>query len=277
MAINYYYRNEPESVRKEQDLHLDRLLKELGVLDLSLWTIDIAHICALMNIRHEMHTITLGVDENYSSEHFYSVDSNFEKEKNRIRNKFNNANQLGIKISKNSISLDTIKSTMSQNNICIVLVDANLLNAKNIDLLDKESLEHTLETEQVFKSQSPTNDDKCCFFNSFYCCHSSNQLVASSSEFDSLNLAEDRQNTSQSGSKNLDELVELNLRNLNSKRSNNNYRGHFIALIGFDDSRQLMFYRNPASKKNFSFTSYLNFEISRKSYGTDQDILFVYV
>jgi hypothetical protein len=42
-----------------------------------------------------MYTITLGVDENYSSENFYSADKDFEAEKSRIREKFDNADKLG--------------------------------------------------------------------------------------------------------------------------------------------------------------------------------------
>ena len=48
-----------------------------------------------MKIKHEMCTITLGVDDNYSSEEFYSVDKDFEFEKQRIRDKFNKAEELG--------------------------------------------------------------------------------------------------------------------------------------------------------------------------------------
>jgi hypothetical protein len=42
-----------------------------------------------------MYTITMGVDENYSSEGFYSADKDFEREESRIREKFNNAEKLG--------------------------------------------------------------------------------------------------------------------------------------------------------------------------------------
>ena len=43
-----------------------------------------------------MYTITLGVDEDYSTEYFYSSNmDDFESEKQRIREKFANAAKLG--------------------------------------------------------------------------------------------------------------------------------------------------------------------------------------
>ena len=83
------------SVQTEHQAHLNLLLEKLGVRDLSLWTIEIAHICALMRIKHTMHTVTLGVDEKYSSENFYAADVDFEAEKQRIREKFSNAEKSG--------------------------------------------------------------------------------------------------------------------------------------------------------------------------------------
>jgi hypothetical protein len=77
---------------------------------------------------------------------------------------------------------------------------------------------------------------------------------------------------------NLDDIVALNLAQLkNENSSSNNYSGHFIILIGYDDNRHLIFYRNPASKRNFSYTTYFDFELARRSYGTDEDILFLYI
>lgn len=42
-----------------------------------------------------MYTITIGVQENYSNEEFYSKERNFSIEKQRINQKFTNASQLG--------------------------------------------------------------------------------------------------------------------------------------------------------------------------------------
>lgn len=60
------------------------------------------------------------------------------------------------------------------------------------------------------------------------------------------------------------------------KTKSTGYLGHFIVVIGFDDARRVIVYRNPSSDFEISFTSYENFERARLSFGTDEDILFIY-
>jgi hypothetical protein len=55
------------------------------------------------------------------------------------------------------------------------------------------------------------------------------------------------------------------------------YCGHFIVLVGYDEENSVFFYLNPSTSKNLSFTCENDIEISRKDYGTDEDILFVYI
>ena len=55
------------------------------------------------------------------------------------------------------------------------------------------------------------------------------------------------------------------------------YCGHFIVLVGYDEKNRVFFYLNPSTSKNLSFTFEDDLEISRKDYGTDEDILFVYI
>jgi len=47
-------------------------------------------------------------------------------------------------------------------------------------------------------------------------------------------------------------------------------------LIGFDELKRRIYYRNPGTSITLSYTSESDFEKARKSYGTDEDILFVY-
>lgn len=54
------------------------------------------------------------------------------------------------------------------------------------------------------------------------------------------------------------------------------YCGHFIVLIGYDDTNNRFFYRNPSTYRNLSYTTQENLELARKAYGTDEDIIFVY-
>ncbi len=82
-----------------------------------------------------------------------------------------------------------------------------------------------------------------------------------------------------------------NLRNLSNLPMNSNfisnlvssikskfgYAGHFIVLIGYDNTNKIIFYRNPSTRKCLSYTSDENFDIARKAYGTDEDIVFIYL
>ncbi|XP_068952783.1 protein GUCD1 [Petaurus breviceps papuanus] len=54
------------------------------------------------------------------------------------------------------------------------------------------------------------------------------------------------------------------------------YQGHFIVLCGYNRASESIFYNNPAYADRMCSTSVTNFEEARTSYGTDEDILFVY-
>ena len=227
-------------------LNLDEILIKLGVKNFSLWTIDIAHVCSIKNLKHVMYTITWGVQESYVNEDFYSKEREFNFEKQRICHLFQQSTQLGLNIVQQSVSLDFVKSEMTMKKcVCIVLVDANLLKGKNVDDSDDDEINLCLDAiDDNLRSSCSSN--KCCF---------------------SLNSTDKDDNYDD-----INKKVEVNL----IKNSQNNYLGHFIVLIGYDDLRNLIFYRNPATSKKLSITTYVNFEIARKSYGTDQDILFIY-
>ncbi|XP_062038524.1 protein GUCD1 isoform X2 [Lepus europaeus] len=55
------------------------------------------------------------------------------------------------------------------------------------------------------------------------------------------------------------------------------YQGHFIVLRGYSRATSCIFYNNPAYADRMCSTSISNFEEARTSYGTDEDILFVYL
>ncbi|XP_068845761.1 protein GUCD1 isoform X1 [Capricornis sumatraensis] len=56
------------------------------------------------------------------------------------------------------------------------------------------------------------------------------------------------------------------------------YQGHFIVLRGYSRAAGCVFYNNPAyADPGMCSASISNFEEARTSYGTDEDILFVYV
>ncbi|RNA16987.1 GUCD1 isoform X2 [Brachionus plicatilis] len=247
MAINFIHRNCPHALRNERVSNIDHLLRHLNLDSKSLWTIDIAHLCAMEKINHVMYTITLGVLDSYSSVDFYSNETNFRSEMLRIEQKFSKAKEIGINVIKDSIDLDRIKYELNRNNVCIVLVDANLLNGKNIHLEDEDKDLNEVYNSEDMKDFHRVSRASCCI-NPF------------------------GKKTDKNSKTDLNKMVEMNIK----KSSRSSYCGHYITLVGYDDVKELIFYRNPSSVQNFSFTSYLNFEIARKSFGTDQDILFIY-
>ncbi|XP_062855257.1 protein GUCD1 isoform X2 [Trichomycterus rosablanca] len=54
------------------------------------------------------------------------------------------------------------------------------------------------------------------------------------------------------------------------------YQGHFVVVCGFNRRTGCIFYNNPAYSDRVCCTSVSNFEEARKSYGTDEDILFIF-
>ncbi|XP_066249006.1 protein GUCD1 isoform X1 [Euwallacea similis] len=54
------------------------------------------------------------------------------------------------------------------------------------------------------------------------------------------------------------------------------YQGHYIVLCGYDIERQKIFYRNPSFADHVCQMSLSTLEEARKSYGTDEDLIFIY-
>ncbi|KAL3858021.1 hypothetical protein ACJMK2_012637 [Sinanodonta woodiana] len=54
------------------------------------------------------------------------------------------------------------------------------------------------------------------------------------------------------------------------------YQGHYVVVCGFDLKKKRIFYKNPAFDTELCCSGMDKFDIARKSYGTDEDVLFVY-
>lgn len=66
------------------------------------------------------------------------------------------------------------------------------------------------------------------------------------------------------------------MRMLSCCNSNFSYQGHYIVLCGFDKIDSKILYRNPSVVNKVCSMSYDSFECARKSFGTDEDVLFVF-
>ncbi|XP_064110013.1 protein GUCD1-like isoform X1 [Macrobrachium nipponense] len=54
------------------------------------------------------------------------------------------------------------------------------------------------------------------------------------------------------------------------------YQGHYILLIGYSMKKSLVYYRNPSFKNHICSIAFSRLDKARKSYGTDEDVLFIY-
>lgn len=54
------------------------------------------------------------------------------------------------------------------------------------------------------------------------------------------------------------------------------YQGHYVLLIGFDMKNSHIYYRNPSFGNRICTISFAKLDKARRSYGTDEDIIFIY-
>lgn len=54
------------------------------------------------------------------------------------------------------------------------------------------------------------------------------------------------------------------------------YQGHYVVVCGYDKKKRRIFYKNPSYDEDLCCSRMEKFDAARKSYGTDEDTLFVY-
>ncbi|XP_037014624.1 protein GUCD1 isoform X2 [Artibeus jamaicensis] len=221
------------------DGEFESALQELR-LTRSIWTIDLAYLMRHFGVRHRFCTQTLGVDKGYKNQSFYR--KHFDTEETRVNQLFAQAKACKVLVEKCTVSVQDIQAHLAQGHVAIVLVNSGVLHC---DLCS-----------------SPTK--YCCFAPRGHRCFCRTP----------------------------------------------DYQGHFIVLRGYNRATGSIFYNNPAyadhpaspgplspvpslwacSKPATTLktcwppphpgmcsTSVSNFEEARTSYGTDEDILFVYL
>ena len=57
--------------------------------------------------------------------------------------------------------------------------------------------------------------------------------------------------------------------------STEHYEGHYIVLCGYDTEKGVIFCKNPSLEDSECCVNIPSFDKARKSYGTDEDIIFV--
>ena len=225
--------------------NLNKFVEEEGFGE-STWTIDLCYILHRFKIKFQYTTITIGVDPGYSKEAFY--DKVLAKDYDRVNSRFKAAENNQMSIVEKSVGLDKILEHLDKNGPVILLTNANLLRCS-----------------------------KCNNYGSCYQFCFSNTSVSYQesliSVFRIILLF-----LSMIG-KNILKLLEfLTLGFLKSLENNyqNHYQGHYILLVGYNEKTKEILYRNPTLKDKICYINYDSLEEARTSYGTDEDILFIY-
>ncbi|XP_022093278.1 protein GUCD1-like isoform X2 [Acanthaster planci] len=109
----------------------DEICKKLGFGE-SIWTIDLAHLMVQFNVKHQLYTITLGVDPTYQEVDYYInvMKSEFVSEQQRVNNLFASAARRGIQVEKRSVTIAEIEHHLCGQNPAIVLVDNTILQCE---------------------------------------------------------------------------------------------------------------------------------------------------
>ncbi|XP_078492761.1 protein GUCD1-like isoform X1 [Ciona intestinalis] len=223
-------------------------------LEKSVWTIDLAYLCAIMGIRHMLTTITLGADSTYSEESFYlnQLKTSFSVEMNRVNKLFKSAQERNVFVEKKSKSVTEIFNHIANHNQpVIVLVDDSKL--KRICLTESKPASVVTKT--------PENAD---------------HLHTGSNSSQSIKPKTIIQKEEQSNTTNTEESVQSDEITSVENEEKLKYWGHFILVVGFDLKQKEVIFNDPSANYPKSRCSVSSFEKARKSYGTDEDLLFIF-
>lgn len=183
----------------------------------SVWTIDLAYLLTAFEIKNQLSTITLGVDANYADVDFYAT--HLSRDNLRVNQLFRDAHLKGVKVVKESVSMDDIVDFLDKRQPIIILIDWKKMSC-------------------------------------IHCC------------------------TGPRLSKKLkDSMMEVFNGSLDSEtdnKTNRGYQGHYVCLTGVDREKRLIYFSNPSAKHPVCVSSVEEVETARKSYGTDEDLIFIF-
>nr|CAB3251388.1 protein GUCD1 [Phallusia mammillata] len=140
------FRNFPENAVK--------LAIEKHNMDHSVWTIDLAYLCMLLEIRHEMFTLLTEVNESFVNEPFYANQANFDAETDRANRLFAMVCENNVLVEKRKITLESIIShIILHTQPVIVLIDSAKLQTIQEDFLVENMKSLNIGEDQNDKQQ----------------------------------------------------------------------------------------------------------------------------
>ncbi|CAH1272504.1 GUCD1 [Branchiostoma lanceolatum] len=260
----------------------------------SVWTVDLARIMAHFDVPHLLCTLTLGVDSGYQQESYYL--DHFDKDKQRVNRLFTNAGSLGIRTEKKGVTIQHIRDHLTEGNVAIVLVDSSKLHC----VWCKESkdcccwpcyvlfscLSESLDEEEVFVA-SETNEEQITSGKNLPESkdvkedanvplgeRQPGKIVDAAAQTSGDSLID--QNNTKSEQRQTSKVKSRTIQQEDAEedKDKSGYQGHFIVVCGY--SEEGILYRNPGLATDLCCCTLQSFEDARKSYGTDEDILFVY-
>ncbi|XP_066221606.1 protein GUCD1 isoform X3 [Saccopteryx leptura] len=107
------------------DGEFESALQELR-LTRSIWTIDLAYLMRHFGVRHRFCTQTLGVDKGYKNQSFYR--KHFDTEETRVNQLFAQAKACKVLVEKCTVSMQDIQAHLAQGHVAIVLVNSGVLH-----------------------------------------------------------------------------------------------------------------------------------------------------
>ncbi|XP_036923339.1 protein GUCD1 isoform X2 [Sturnira hondurensis] len=107
------------------DGEFESALQELQ-LTRSIWTIDLAYLMRHFGVRHRFCTQTLGVDKGYKNQSFYR--KHFDTEETRVNQLFAQAKACKVLVEKCTVSVQDIQAHLAQGHVAIVLVNSGVLH-----------------------------------------------------------------------------------------------------------------------------------------------------
>jgi len=224
----------------------------------STWTIDLCYILNRFKVKFKYTTITLGVDPGYIKENFY--DKVLAKDSGRVNNRFEAAESKGMTITECTVTLEEILDHLDKTGPVIVLTNANLLTCTRCS--NYISCYPSCFTSISYQAEMISVFTYLTKFLIGYFSRLVEQTLAALNPFNHISLL----------SNNLCNNLVLDQEN----SYHDSYQGHYVVLIGFDPDKREVLYRNPTMKDKVCHMPYDSLEESRTSYGTDEDVIFIF-
>jgi hypothetical protein len=236
----------------------------------SVWTVDLAHLLRRFGVSVEFCTVTLGANPAFERESFYKA--SLDLDARRVEALFETAPGKGIAIRRTSVDLETLTTRVKSGRwLVIVLVDKAVLSRRGGASTSRDATTGAAAERGGGggggrgSGSSSTSGDRAGDRGRPRATPKGGPLEAPRSSGGSTSVFDFVFGTNPSDA----------ARGADAAASSS-YTGHYIVLCGYDDRRGAFHARDPAGGAEEAATvDAAALEEARKSFGTDEDLLFV--